>query len=85
MKQIECLDDAGLKRIRWHDLRHTHISLLSSLNVPAQVIQFQAGHSTITTTMDIYSHLMPSVYNSSVDAIDNLFVKKEKPKLRLVK
>jgi len=81
----KCLNDAGLKKIRWHDLRHTHISLLINQNVAPQVIQKQAGHSTIKTTMDVYGHLLPSVYNSSVDAIDNIFVNKEKPKLRLVK
>lgn len=81
----KCLEDAGLKKIRWHDLRHTHISLLINQNVAPQVIQKQAGHSTIKTTMDVYGHLMPSVYNSSIDAIDNVLVIQEKPRLRLVK
>ena len=82
-----CLKLAGLKTIRWHDLRHTHISLLVNQNVAPQVIQKQAGHSTIKTTMDTYGHLMPSVYNSSIDAIDNIFALKQKPerKLRIVK
>lgn len=80
-----CLKLAGLKIIRWHDLRHTHISLLVNQNVAPQVIQRQAGHSTIKTTMDTYGHLMPSVYNSSIDALDNIFIQKDRPKLKLVK
>lgn len=71
-----CLMQAGLKKVRWHDLRHTHISLLINQNVAPQVIQKQAGHSTIKTTMDTYGHLMPSVYNSSIDSLDDIFNKK---------
>lgn len=46
-----------LKRIRFHDLRHTHASLLLSKGVNMKVIQERMGHSSITLTIDTYSHL----------------------------
>ena len=52
------------------------LALLLSRNVAPQVVQKQAGHSTITTTMDVYGHLMLSVYNSSIDELDNVFEEK---------
>mgnify|MGYP001513794457 CR=1 FL=1 len=47
----------GLPRIRFHDLRHTCASLLVSLDVNMKVIQKYLGHSNMSTTADIYSHL----------------------------
>jgi integrase len=47
---------AGLD-IRFHDLRHTHVSRLIKLGVDSKHIADRVGHSTISTTMDIYGHL----------------------------
>ena len=47
----------GLRDIRFHDLRHTCASLLVSLDVNMKVIQRYLGHSNMSTTADIYSHL----------------------------
>ena len=46
-----------LRDIRFHDLRHTCASLLVSLDVNMKVIQRYLGHSNMSTTADIYSHL----------------------------
>ena len=51
------LERNGLKKIRFHDLRHTCASLLVSLDVNMKVIQKYLGHSNMSTTADIYSHL----------------------------
>ena len=51
------LKQNGLRDIRFHDLRHTCASLLVSLNVNMKVIQKYLGHSNMSTTADIYSHL----------------------------
>ncbi len=48
---------AGL-RVRFHDLRHTHVSMLIKQGVYSKAIADRVGHSTISTTMDIYGHLM---------------------------
>src|SRR5260370_35906447 len=47
---------AGLQRIDWHTLRHTHGTLLHSQGTPLKVAQAQLGHSHMTTTLDIYTH-----------------------------
>jgi integrase len=49
---------AGLREIRWHDLRHSFASHLVMANVPLRQVQEWMGHSTITMTMR-YSHLVP--------------------------
>ena len=47
----------GLRKIRFHDLRHTCASLLVALGENMKVIQAYMGHSTMSVTADIYSHL----------------------------
>jgi len=47
----------GLRKIRFHDLRHTAASLLLANGVPLKQIQIWLGHSTFSTTADIYAHL----------------------------
>ncbi|MFH0812068.1 MAG: site-specific integrase [Pseudomonadota bacterium] len=52
---------AGLRRIRFHDLRHTYTTLLIAQGEHPKYIQTQMGHSSIKVTMDTYGHLMESV------------------------
>lgn len=54
-KQV--LKDNNLPSIRFHDLRHSHASLLLSQGVHAKVISERLGHSNINITMDLYSHI----------------------------
>lgn len=51
------LNEYNLKRIRFHDLRHTCASLMLANGVPMKQIQDWLGHSTFATTADIYSYL----------------------------
>ena len=51
------LEDHGLRRMRFHDLRHTCASLLLANGVPLKHIQEWLGHSDFTTTANIYAHL----------------------------
>ncbi|OJV96956.1 MAG: hypothetical protein BGO47_08895 [Microbacterium sp. 67-17] len=48
-------------------LRHTHGTLLLELGEHSKVVQERLGHSTITTTMNIYSHVTPTMKRSAVD------------------
>lgn len=70
---------AGISAIRFHDLRHTYASLLLAKNVSMKYIQHQLGHTTIKTTMDIYTHLLPEVSEQCVLALDELVEFKEEP------
>jgi integrase len=47
----------GLPRVRFHDLRHSHATQLLAGGVHPKIAQERLGHSTITTTMDLYSHV----------------------------
>lgn len=53
-------EKAGLPRIKIHDLRHSHASMLIQQNVAPLVIRDRLGHKSIQTTLDIYSHLYPT-------------------------
>src|SRR5947209_1511336 len=48
---------AELRRIRFHDLRHTYASLLIAQGAHPKYIQVQLGHASIQTTLDRYGHL----------------------------
>lgn len=64
---------AGLPRIRFHDLRHTHATVLLAEGVPAKVISERLGHSDIGTTMDTYAHVPPVLQEDAARRIDVLF------------
>ena len=61
---------AGVRRIRFHDLRHTCASLLMAEGVSPRVVMDVLGHSTLSVTMDLYSHVMPSALLDASRAID---------------
>jgi integrase len=62
----------GLPRIRLHDLRHTVASLLFKNRIPAKVVQEMLGHSTISMTLDIYSHVLPEMQAEAAESLDEL-------------
>ncbi len=66
---------AGVPKIRFHDLRHTHATMLLSQGVNAKVISERLGHSNIKTTLDIYSHILPNMQEEAANQIDALFSK----------
>ena len=61
---------AGLRRIRFHDLRHTYAALLTDQGEHPKYIQEQMGHSSIDVTMDTYGHLMQSVNKEASKKLD---------------
>lgn len=67
------LDKAGLPHIRFHDLRHTAATLLLKENVHPKIVQEMLGHSSITLTLDTYSHVMPSIQKEAADKMDGIF------------
>ncbi|MBI4284146.1 MAG: tyrosine-type recombinase/integrase [Chloroflexi bacterium] len=50
--------EAGLKGVRFHDLRHTFASLMLLRGVSAKVISEALGHASVAFTMDVYSHII---------------------------
>jgi integrase len=61
---------AGLEGLRIHDLRHTHAAWLISAGVPLTAIQHRLGHSSIVVTSDLYGHLLPSVDEGIMAAVE---------------
>ena len=66
------LEKAGLRHIRFHDLRHSCASLLLANDVPMKQIQEWLGHSDISTTANIYSHLDYKSKLTSANVMDNI-------------
>ena len=65
---------AGIETsFRFHDLRHTHASILLRQGVHPKVVQERLGHSTISITLDTYSHLLRDVQDEAVTALGRAF------------
>lgn len=64
------LKKAGLPDIRFHDLRHTCATLLLVKGVHAKLVQELLGHSTISITLDTYSHVLPGMGDAAAGAMD---------------
>lgn len=63
----------GLPRLRFHDLRHSHATHLLQAGVHPKVAQERLGHSTITTTMDLYSHVTETMQSDAAARLDAAF------------
>lgn len=66
------LQKAGLPDIRFHDLRHSTASLLFSEGVHPKIVQEILGHSNIRITLDIYSHMLPTMQDNAMRRLDDL-------------
>ena len=66
--------NAGLPKIRLHDLRHTWATLALSIGTHPKVVSDQLGHSSIAVTMDTYSHVMPGIQRSASSAVAGLIL-----------
>jgi len=60
---------AGMPYIRFHDLRHTHATLLLKLGENVKVVSERLGHSTSRITLDIYSHVTPDMQEAAAQKI----------------
>ncbi len=67
---LPVLAAAGIRKIRFHDLRHTFGSLLLQNGASIVYVKEQMGHSSIQLTVDIYGHLIPGANLSFVDRLD---------------
>ena len=64
----------GVKKIRIHDVRHSHASLLINEGYNALVIADRLGHEKVSTTLNTYSHMFPHKQKELVDKLQNLGV-----------
>ena len=66
------LRDVGLPYIKFHALRHTFATRIMEANVHPKVAQELLGHSTVTITMDTYSHVMPEQKKEAMERIKGI-------------
>jgi integrase len=59
-----------LPRIRFHDLRHTHATQLLKSNVHPKIVQERLGHEDISTTLNLYSHVLPGMQDAAAKSVD---------------
>ncbi len=71
-KNHQFADAAGLPRIRIHDFRHSHVSLLANEGINIQEIARRLGHSKIEMTWNTYSHLYPREEERAVSILDGI-------------
>lgn len=60
---------ARVRGIRFHDLRHTHATLLLAANVHPKVVQERLGHSSVLVTLGTYSHVLPTMQDEAAAKI----------------
>jgi integrase len=60
----------GVPRIRLHDLRHTHATLLLQAGTPIKAVSERLGHAKTSITLDTYAHVLPQMQDHAVEAID---------------
>lgn len=73
---------AGLTKLRFHDLRHTHATLMLMQGVHPKVISDRLGHSTVKLTMGTYSHVLPGIQREAAQKMDDLFQRSSRQPLR---
>ena len=59
--------------VRFHDLRHSHATQLLMAGVHPKVAQERLGHSSITTTLDLYSHVSETMQKDAAAKLDTAF------------
>ncbi len=68
-----CLKKAKIKNITWHQLRHSCVTILAENGVNIKCIQKQAGHSSETTTLKVYTHVTADMENQACNVLDKAF------------
>ncbi|HEX3459099.1 MAG TPA: tyrosine-type recombinase/integrase [Candidatus Baltobacteraceae bacterium] len=69
---MRALSDAGVPHVRLHDLRHSFASMALHAGVDLKTVSNALGHSTISTTADIYAHVTDSLMRDAADRIDGV-------------
>jgi integrase len=69
---VPLLERVGLPSLRFHDLRHTAATLLLLQGIHPKIVSEMLGHSTVSMTLDIYSHVLPDMQREATAAFDHL-------------
>ena len=69
---VKLVRKCGLRGIRLHDARHTHATIMLKQGIHPKIVQERLGHSTISTTLDTYSHVAPGLQQAAAMAFDDI-------------
>jgi len=72
----DAVDKAGLPHLRLHDLRHSYATLLLKAGQHPSVVAVQLGHSSVRTTLDVYSHVLPGLQEAAARSMEGFMPKK---------
>ncbi|WP_374701184.1 tyrosine-type recombinase/integrase [Thalassobacillus sp. C254] len=67
---LRLIELADVPRIRFHDLRHTHATLLLQMGEHPKIVSERLGHSKVSVTLDVYSHVIPDMQKRTADAFE---------------
>lgn len=73
-KFVKLIKKYEFPRIRFHDLRHTHATMLLQQGINPKIVSERLGHSTISITLDTYSHVLPNMQKEAVEKLEKLFL-----------
>jgi integrase len=65
---------SGVRPIRLHDLRHTSATLALEAGIHPKIVSERLGHSTVSLTLDIYSHAIPHLQEEAADQLGRLIM-----------
>jgi integrase len=69
----QLVETVGLEQVRFHDLRHAFATRLLEANISPKIVSEALGHASVSITLDIYSHVLPSMSRTAADAIEAVF------------
>jgi integrase len=72
---LQLSEGAGLRRIRLHDLRHTHATHLLEAGANLKAVQERLGHNDPTFTIDTYIHLLPTIQAEALKSLQSFYRK----------
>ena len=64
------MEARGLKRVRLHDLRHSHATHMLAAGVHPKIASERLGHSKVGITLDLYSHVLPGMQEDAAIQVD---------------
>lgn len=70
------LEHAGIRHVRFHDLRHTNATIMLQQGIPMKVASERLGHSTINITADLYTHVTRDLDKEASEKINEVFAEK---------
>lgn len=75
LKEYGICEQLQIPYIRFHDLRHTHATLMLKANIHPKIVAERLGHSSINLTLNTYSHVLPDMQQEAVSKLNDIIAK----------